>query len=162
MATEPSWLSTREDRAWRGSLRMHSQLSARLNQDLLQDSGLSASEYEMLVVLSEHPDGRMPAQRLRSQLLWEKSRLSHLMRRMEQRGLIARESNPADARSAMVCLTPQGRNAITEAAPDHVLRVRQHFIDLMTPEELDIVTAISDRVLAHLAELPEIEDPADC
>lgn len=158
MATEPLWLNEREDRAWRGLLRMHSQLRARLDQDLLQDAGLSDPEYEILVALSEHPDGRMSAQRLRCGLLWEKSRLSHLARRMEQRGLIAREANPVDARSAMVCLTPLGRRAITEAAPDHVVRVREHFIDLLSPEELDLLAAMSDRVLAHLADVPPIDE----
>ena len=73
---------------------------------------------------------------------------------MEHLGLIAREPNPADARSVMICLLPAGRRAIEDAAPDHVHTVRRHFIDLFTPAELDVLAALSERVLRHLAEEP--------
>ena len=73
---------------------------------------------------------------------------------MEHLGLIAREPNPADARSAMICLLPAGRHAIEDAAPDHLHNVRRHFIDLMTPAELDMLAALHERVLHHLAEEP--------
>jgi hypothetical protein len=73
---------------------------------------------------------------------------------MEERGLIVREPNPADARSVMVCLLPAGRRAIEDAAPQHVHNVRRHFIDLFTPAELDTLAALNERVLRHLAEEP--------
>jgi DNA-binding MarR family transcriptional regulator len=73
---------------------------------------------------------------------------------MEELGLIVREPNPADARSVMVCLLPAGRRTIKEAAPQHVRNVRQHFIDLFTPAELDTFADLNDRVLRHLAEEP--------
>jgi DNA-binding MarR family transcriptional regulator len=152
MVTEPNWLDSREDRAWRTFVRMHHRLRLRLHQHLLNEFGLTDTEYEILVVLSEHPDGRMPAQELGSLLRWEKSRLSHQTRRMQDRGLIARETNPCDARSSMVCLLPAGRAAIEEAAPRHVDNVRRHFIDLLSPAELDVLTAVQERVLQHLAE----------
>jgi DNA-binding MarR family transcriptional regulator len=102
----------------------------------------------------------MPAQELCGQLHWEKSRLSHQVRRMQQQGLVARESNPADGRSCLVCLLPAGRRAIENAAPRHVHNVRRHFIDLLTPAELDTLTAVSERVLSHLAGEPAPEEPA--
>jgi DNA-binding MarR family transcriptional regulator len=135
-------------------MHAHHQLAVRLNRLLLQDSGLTEADYEILAVLSEHPTGRMPAQELGALLQWEKSRLSHQVRRMQQQGLIAREPNPADARSAMVCLLPAGRHAVEDAAPQHVDNVRQHFIDLLTPAELDMLAALNERVLRHLAEEP--------
>jgi DNA-binding MarR family transcriptional regulator len=152
MPTEPNWLSPREDRAWRAFTHARHRLAVRLNQLLLQDSGLTEADYEILAVLSEHPTGRMPAQDLRALLQWEKSRLSHQVRRMQEQGLITRESNPADARSAMICLLPAGRRAIEDAAPQHVHNVRRHFIGLLTPAELDMLTALNERVLRHLAE----------
>ena len=85
---------------------------------------------------------------------WEKSRLSHQVRRVEHLGLIARERNLADARSVMICLLPAGRRAIEDAAPDHVHNVRRHFIDLFTTAELDMLAALSERILRHLAEEP--------
>jgi DNA-binding MarR family transcriptional regulator len=160
MSIEPHWLSPREDHAWRAFVHAHDQLEMRLRRQLLQDSGLTGADYEILAVLSEHPSGRMPAQELRTLLQWEKSRLSHQVRRMEELGLIVREANPSDARSAMICLLPAGRNAIEAAAPQHVRNVRRHFIELLTPAELDILTALNDRVLRHLAEEPFPEQSA--
>ena len=152
MATEPNWLDSREDRAWRTFVHMHHRLRLRLHQHLLNEFGLTETDYEILVVLSEHPAGRMPAQELGALLHWEKSRLSHQTRRMQERGLITRETNPSDARSSMNCLLPAGRAAIEQAAPRHVDNVRRNFIDLLTPAELDVLTAVQERVLQHLAQ----------
>jgi DNA-binding MarR family transcriptional regulator len=154
MPTEPDWLTPREDRAWRAFRHADRQLSLRLHRHLLQDSGLTDGDYVILAALSEHPAGRMPAQELCASVEWEKSRLSHQVRRVEHLGLIAREPNPADARSVIICLLPAGRRAIEDAAPDHVHNVRRHFIDLFTPAELDMLAALSERVLRHIAEEP--------
>ena len=85
---------------------------------------------------------------------------SHQVRRMQDRGLVVREANPADGRSAMICLLPAGRRAIQDAAPQHVHNVRRHFIDLFTPAELETLAALNERVLHHLAEEPCPEEPA--
>ena len=159
MPTEPHWLDPREDRAWRAFRHAHHQLTLRLDRHLLQDSALTEADYEILAVLSGHPTGHMPAQELAALVRWEKSRLSHQVRRMQERGLIAREPNPADGRSAMICLLPAGRRAIQDAAPQHVHNVRQHFIDLFTPAELDTLAALNERVLRHLAEETFPEKP---
>jgi DNA-binding MarR family transcriptional regulator len=163
MPTEPRWLDPREDRAWRAFMHAHHQLNQRLNRHLLQDSGLTEADYEILAVLSGHATGHMPAQELGAVVRWEKSRLSHQVRRMQERGLLAREPNPADGRSAMVCLLPAGRRAIEAAAPQHVQNVRRHFIDLFTPAELDTFAALNERVLRHLAEEspPEESTPGE-
>ncbi|MBB0228767.1 MarR family transcriptional regulator [Streptomyces calidiresistens] len=157
---ERRWLDEREHRAWRSYLCLRRRLGARLNHHLWADSGMSEADYEILAVLSEHPEGRMSALALRCRLLWEKSRLSHQVRRMEERGLVAREANPADARSAVVRLTPEGRTAIEGAAPHRAERVREHFIDLLTPEELDTLTRIGERVAARLDALEGPGAPA--
>jgi DNA-binding MarR family transcriptional regulator len=154
VAPEARWLDRREDRAWRSFMHAHNQLTLRLRRDLLQDSRLSGADYEILAVLSEHPTERMPAQELCAVLQWEQSRLSHQVRGMEKRGLVVREPNPADARSVVVCLLHAGRRTIEDAAPQHVHSVRQHFIDLFTPAELDTLAALNERVLHHLAEEP--------
>ena len=93
----------------------------------------------------------MPAHALCNALGWEKSRLSHQLRRMEKDGLISREPNPDDARSTMVCLLPAGRAAIEKAAPGHVEDVRRNFIDLFTAAELDTLATLNERILHHLA-----------
>jgi DNA-binding MarR family transcriptional regulator len=154
MPAEPKWLDSREDRAWRAFIHAHDQLLVLLNRLLLQDSGMTGADYKVLAVLSEHPTGRMSAQELCGVLQWEKSRLSHQLRRFEKLGLIVREPNPADGRSVMVCLLPAGRRTIKDAAPQHVNNVRRHFIDLFTPAELDTFADLNNRVLCHLADEP--------
>lgn len=150
MPTGMNWLDAREDRAWRAFFHAHHRLAVRLNQLLLRDSGLSTADYEVLAVLTEHPAGRMPARELGAALQWEKSRLSHQVRHLEADGLIAREPNPGDGRSAVVCLLPAGRRAIEDAAPQHVQNVRQYLIDLLTPAELDVLADLNERVLRRL------------
>jgi DNA-binding MarR family transcriptional regulator len=71
---------------------------------------------------------------------------------MQHRGLVAREANPADARSTLVRLLPAGRRTIEEAAPQHVDNVRRYFIDLLAPDELDTLAAIHERILRRLVD----------
>jgi len=160
MPTEPRWLNRREDRAWRAFKRASYLLDVRLSRHLLQDSRLTQADYEVLAVLSEHSTDHMPARELCATLTWEKSRLSHQIRGMQERGLIAREPNPDDARSVVIRLLPAGRRVIENAAPAHVHRVRQHLIDLFTPAELETFASLNERVLRHLAEDPFPEQPA--
>lgn len=159
MSAEPRWLNSHEDRAWRAFKHASYQLDVRLSRHLLQDSGLTQADYEVLAVLSGHPADRMAAQELCAALTWEKSRLSHQVRGMQKRGLIAREPNPDDARSVIIRLLPPGRHAIEDAAPLHVDHVRQEFIDLFTPAELDTIAALNERVLHHLADEPAQQQP---
>jgi DNA-binding MarR family transcriptional regulator len=147
---EPNWLNAREARAWRAFIDAHDQIEVHLNRRL-QESGLSGADYSVLASLSALDEGRVPAHALCNALGWEKSRLSHQVRRMQKDGLISREPNPADARSTMVCLLPAGRAAIEKAAPGHVADVRCNFIDLFTPAELDMLATLNERVLHHLA-----------
>jgi len=152
MPTEPRWLDEREERAWRAFMHAHHRLAVRLNQSLLHGCGLTKADYELLAVLSQDAAGRLPAREVCAQLQWEKSRLSHQVRHLQEQGLVARERNPADGRSSLICLLPAGRRAIEEAAPQHVADVRRLFIDLLTPAELDMIAALHQRVLDHLAE----------
>ena len=147
---EPNWLNAREGRAWRAFIHAHDQIEVHLNRRL-QESGLSGADYSVLAALSALDGGRMPAHALCEALGWEKSRLSHQVRRMQKDGLISREPNPDDARSTIVCLLPAGRAAIEKAAPGHVADVRRNFIDLLTPAELDTLATLNERVLHHLA-----------
>ena len=147
---EPNWLSPDEDRAWRAFVFAQRQLVARLNRGL-QESGLSGPDYDVLVVLSALDGDRMRARELCSTLGWEKSRLSHQLRRMQQDGLIRRELNPDDARSTMVRLLPAGLAAIETAAPGHVADVRRNFINLFTAAELNTLATLNERILHHLA-----------
>ena len=146
---DPNWLNAREARSWRAFVDAHHQLEVHLNRRL-QESGLSGADYEVLALLSALDGDRMPAHDLCKALGWEKSRLSHQVRRMQNDGLISREPNPKDARSTLVRLLPAGLAAIEKAAPRHVEDVRRNFIDLFTPAELDMLATLNERVLHHL------------
>jgi DNA-binding MarR family transcriptional regulator len=150
VSMEPNWLSPDEDRAWRAFVFAQRQLVAHLNRGL-EASGLSGADYAVLVALSAIDGDRMSARELCTTLDWEKSRLSHQLRRMQQDGLISRELNPDDARSTMVRLLPAGRAAIERAAPRHVQDVRRNFINVFTPAELDTIATLNERIMRHLA-----------
>lgn len=154
----PRWLDERERRAWLGYLRMRQHLQTRIGQGLTRDSGLSEPDFEVLVELSEAPADRMRPFQLREALQWEQSRLSHQLRRMIKRGLVAREDCESDARGAYVALTRAGRAAIEAAAPLHVEDVRRLIIDVLTTEQLDALADISQTVLDNLAVIDAEED----
>lgn len=145
------WLTEEEQRAWRGLLRMTTQLNARMNRQLLQDYGISLADYEVLVALSEAPAGRLRVFEVADALAWEQSRVSHQLARMQRRGLITREDCVSDARGAFAVLLEAGRAAIERAAPAHVETVRQLVFDGLTQDQLTTLTEVTSRVLDRLA-----------
>jgi DNA-binding MarR family transcriptional regulator len=147
---QPRWLDHSEDRAWRGYRRMRALLDLQLARDLARESGLSEADYDVLSNLSETERHRLRLSELATLMLWSKSRLSHHLSRMQQRGLVRREECPTDGRGSVVVLTGRGLRAIEKAAPGHVASVRRHMIDLMTDDELAALDAFSHRVVDHL------------
>lgn len=130
---------------------MRTLLDLQIERDLNQDSGLSETDYDVLSTLSEKPGSRWRARDLAAQLLWSSSRLAHHVRRMEQRGLVARQPCADDARGALISLTEQGQATLLKAAPPHADSVRRHMIDLLTAEEIAALDAIAGKVITHLA-----------
>ena len=152
--SEPRWLNDREMRAWIGYRRMRLLLDLQINRDLMNESGLSEPDYDVLSDLSQTEGHRMRLSDLAAHMRWSKSRLSHHVTRMQQRGLVDREECADDGRGSMLVLTPRGERAIVAAAPGHVASVRRHIIDLLTDEELDALDAISRRVVDLLSDRP--------
>ena len=149
---EPNWLSEEEEKAWRGFVALRIGLVGHLARQLAQDSGITESEFEVLVVVSEAPGQRIRSRDLGKALNWERSRLSHQITRMEERGMVAREQCENDARGFDVVLTKAGLKAIQAAAPKHLEAVRHCFIDLLSPAQMKTLTSISERVAEHLKE----------
>jgi len=155
------WLDEEEHRTWRNVLRMHTRLTTALAQALKTDSDMSISDYEVLAILSEAPDGILRARELRCELQWEKSRLAHHIRRMEQRGYVRRDVCSDDARAPLVCVTDAGLAAIRAAAPVHVARVRELFFAAMTPAQAHAMQEATDAVLTNLAKHEADESTAE-
>ena len=147
---KPRWLDEREAHLWRTWLRVNQELTGLLAELINRESGLSAADYAVLVPLSESPDGMLRSRDLRCEIFWDRSRLSHQIGRMEQRGLVVREECAEDARGAMVRVTDTGRAAIEGAAPGHVKATRRYFFDLLSDNEIDVLTGAFERVLANL------------
>ena len=145
--TEVLWLNELEERAWRGLQRMQLHLTARLAHDLATGSNLSYQDYVVLVVLTEEGDGRMRLFELAQRLAWEKSRLSHHVTRMANRGLVGRERCKADRRGAYVTVTERGRRDLQAAAPAHVRAVRLLFIDRLSSAQLEAIASVAETVL---------------
>jgi DNA-binding MarR family transcriptional regulator len=107
-------------------------------------------DFDVLVQLTDSPDGKVRISQLARELNWERSRFSHHYKRMESRGLVEREDCPEDARGAFIVLTPAGRDAIERAAPAHAQVVRDLVFASLPEDELEAVARFTDRVLRRL------------
>lgn len=150
LVSETPWLDDREERAWRALQFMQMRLESELARQLARESGLSYPDCLVLIALTDHPDGRLRLFELGAALSWEKSRLSHQVARMADRGLVKKQKCDADRRGAYVAVTRKGRREIEAAAPGHVAMVRQLFVDVLTPEQLDVIAHAAEAVLARL------------
>jgi DNA-binding MarR family transcriptional regulator len=145
------WLTAAEQASWRAYLDMTAKLTARLNREMQEQSGISIADFSVLVQLSEHLDARMRVLELARALGWEKSRLSHQLTRMQQRGLVERSNCSEDRRGAFILLTDKGRDTVVAAAPRHVESVRRYVFAELSPEQVDALGTIARTVTGVLA-----------
>src|ERR1700753_3575794 len=119
------WLDGDQQRAWLAYIRVQLRLAYEMNRQLLADSGMSLPDYDVLTALSVADGERMQIPVLAAQIGWERSRVSHHVRRMSARGLVTCGPSATDRRVTEVTLTGRGRQALEEAAPGHVDLVRR-------------------------------------
>ena len=146
----PQRLDERQRLLWKAYRDLNQEMSTVLEDQLLRDAGLSGSEYAVLVVLSHSPDGVLRARELGSELGWDRSRLSHLVRRMEKRRFVDREECEEDARGSMVRLTDAGRATVDGVAPEHSEAIRRYFFNALSSDELETLAVVFDRLLENL------------
>jgi DNA-binding MarR family transcriptional regulator len=156
MGSDVRWLTAEEQCVWRRWLTLNARLSATLHKELHDDVGLSMPDYEVLVHLTDNPEGRIRVTDLARLLQWERSRVSHHVIRMESRRLVQRVECVEDGRGAFIEITPEGRAAIEQAAPGHVKTVRRLVFDVLSPEEVDAFGKIIDKALAQLDQRPDV------
>ena len=149
---DPRWLSAEEQQAWRATVHLSQLLMRQLDRDLTAH-GLNGHDYEILVELSEAPDTRLRMTELADATSQSRSRLSHQISRMESRGLVRRDDCEGDKRGTFAVLTDEGVAAIRRVAPDHVEHVRRHFIDRLTPRQLEEVTDAFTPVVDYLRKI---------
>lgn len=144
------WLTDDEQRVWRRWNMATSRLGAELNRQLHRERGLGIQDYEVLVFLTDVPEGRRRMSELADLLQWDRSRLSHHITRMAGRELVERQHCTEDGRGAYVAITDGGRAAIEQAAPTHVDGVRDLFFEGLTAEEMDVLDRVTARLLDRL------------
>jgi DNA-binding MarR family transcriptional regulator len=154
-AAEPPWLTTDQLAAWRGFMKLLRRLPAALDWQLQRDSQLSLTEYYVLALLSDQPGRCMRMSELAVMADLELSRLSHMASRLEKRGFLRREPDPGNGRYTHAILTDAGYAYLEGAAPGHVRRVRELFIDALAPEELQTLRRYADTVTARIDSMPE-------
>jgi DNA-binding MarR family transcriptional regulator len=147
---EPRWLDADEQKAWRAWLYSTQLVQERLNAELQHDTGISHPYYEILVQLSETPGRMLRMSELADRCLSSRSRLSHAVSRLEERGWIRRQVCEEDGRGQLAVLTDDGFAALEAAAPIHVESVRQHLFDQLTPEQVAAMRDLGETLLRHL------------
>jgi DNA-binding MarR family transcriptional regulator len=155
LVSKTRWLDAREERAWRALQMMQMRLEGELARQLSSESGLSYQDYTVLVALTGQPEGRMRAFELGALLGWEKSRLSHHVKRMADRGLVKKEKCASDRRGSFVSVTAAGHKEIEAAAPGHVNAVRELFVDRLTRDQLEAIADAAETVMAGWDDSPD-------
>jgi DNA-binding MarR family transcriptional regulator len=150
-AGEPRWLDAEEQKAWRAWLYSSLLLQDRLDRELTRETGISHAYYEILVQLSEAPGRALRMSQLADRSLSSRSRLSHAVSRLEERGWVQRRICESDGRGQLAVLTDEGFAALEAAAPVHVEGVRAHLFDQLTPEQVAAVRDVGEALLRHLS-----------
>jgi DNA-binding MarR family transcriptional regulator len=144
------WLTAAELDSWLSVVRMLTWLPWSIDQQLQRDSRLRMVEYQVLAMLSTSPERTMRMSSLAEVTNASLSRLSHLVKRLEARGLVRREPDPTDGRFTKAILTEKGFRTIAEAAPGHVSHVRSLVIDVLSPEQLRRLGRDADRIVSRI------------
>jgi DNA-binding MarR family transcriptional regulator len=142
------WLTATQQRTWLNYIQVYLRLEYEMNRQLQADSGISLAEYTVMTALSNEPGRRLQSSKLATRIGWERSRLSHQLRRMEGRRLVERIGSESDGRATDAKLTAQGWRLLRSAAPQHVNLVRTLFFS-------DLDDAAADRLADLLGNVYE-------
>ena len=151
---ETRWLTAEEQRAWRAFLTACQTMFSAIDAQLARDSKIPHGYYEILVRLSETPGRALRMTQLAEASTSSKSRLSHAVARMEERGWVERIDCETDRRGQLAQLTDEGFAALAAAAPGHVAQVRRSLLDLLTPEQVEHLREISELIIAAAGGTP--------
>ncbi len=147
------WLTREEMRAWRAVLGAQHRIRRVLDSELQAAHDTTLADHEVLIILSEQPDGALRMADLADLLTLSRSGLTRRIDRMADAGLVVRERCTSDGRGVLARITPTGRGALEAATPVHVAGVRRHFVDVLEPSELDLLATALEKVA------PDAPDP---
>lgn len=135
---------------WRGYVETSEDIRQAMAAGLQTTSGISPGDYAVLLALSEADERRLRSSALAEGVGWERSRLSHHLGRMESRGLISRKKSGNDSRGAVVELTDEGARTFRASSAPHLRLIRQLFIDTLSPEDLEALGRVVEKLRNHL------------
>ncbi|MFJ3303854.1 MarR family winged helix-turn-helix transcriptional regulator [Streptomyces sp. NPDC086549] len=158
---EGGWLDGEQQRAWLAYIRVQLRLTYEMNRQLQSDSDLSLPDYDALTALSVADGGLMPITVLAAQIGWERSRVSHHVRRMAKRELVNCSLSANDRRVTEVSLTQHGRKVLEAAALGHVELVRRLFFDGLPRELVGPLSQALESVYANIIAQGTLPPPVD-
>ena len=148
--SEPQWLSPEERTTWLALTGLLVRLPGALDSQLERDSGLSFFEYMVLAMLAEQENQTLRMSALAELTNGSLSRLSHVVRRLENEGLVRRETCQEDRRATNAILTANGRERVEAAAPGHVQHARELVVDAVAAEDLATFGRVAWQILDQL------------
>jgi DNA-binding MarR family transcriptional regulator len=153
------WLEEDELLAWRAISLLLMQLPGRLEAQLQRDSGISFFEYIVMSAISMTPEREVRMSELAHLTNASPSRLSNVVKRLEQLGWIVRRTHECDGRSTVAVLTNSGMDLVRQAAPGHVDAVRANVIEPLSAAQLDALRTVGEHLYPRLSEFKSA-DPA--
>jgi DNA-binding MarR family transcriptional regulator len=141
-------MSDTDTAAWAALLRVHAALVPALDRDLQAATGLPLTWYDVLLELNAAAERRLSMGELGQRAVVSRTRVSRVVDQMVAAGLVTREANPDDRRSAYAAITPAGRDRLRAAAPVYLDGIARQFTSRMTPAEARTVAAALEKVLA--------------
>ena len=154
MRTHKTWygavVQNTSTAAWSALLRVHANLVPLLDRELQAAHGLPLTWYDVLLELNAAPDRRLSMGELGAAAVVSRSRVSRVVDELVAAGLVVREANPADRRSAYATITDAGRARLRAAAPTYLGGIERHFTSRMTKRESEIVATALGAVLNGL------------
>lgn len=136
---------------WGALLKVHAALVPRLDRELQDAHGLPLTWYDVLLELHGAPERRLTMGELGSVAAVSRTRVSRVVDELTRSGLVTREPNPDDGRSAFAALTPAGQAALRKAAPTYLAAVRREFADHLSAREAEVLAGALRKVLAAAA-----------
>ena len=144
-------LTDEEWRLWHVWMEAQRILAGEVDRSLQAEAGISKAEFSVLVTLRAASDSELRVGDLAAALRWEKSRVAHLLTRMERRGLIDRAEAGAARRRTAIGLSPKGREAVESALRVHARSVRRAFFDRVTAEQAAAIRDWSEQMMESTA-----------
>lgn len=146
----PRWLSAEERQAWLALYAVSALLPATLDADLFRRARITLFDYHVLAMVSESEGRSLPMSELAARSNASLSRLSHVVKKLEQRGWMSRTPSPQDARVTTAAITDEGMAELQRLAPEHVESVRGVVFDALTPGDVADLERIGKKILGRL------------